>query len=603
MTSPANHQRRLSGSEALCTAMSTRKTQKATERTPIDEAELTTQLHTYGLVRTIADLDCIRSDKSYSALLETLAIILNGPDAPPIDLYLEEALGDLKEFKFFSVQHVLCDLIPLLNVDQGVLLAFVTRLVDAGGDDLTAGDPSTAFGEWTKQDATRAVKVYKAARCGDSFALRHLSIVLKMHEDISESLVFVQSDERKAKLSAISALGSMDLGERYEEVLGTLLQEASSDDEEIALHSLKTAYRAASARRSFLPTGFDEQLERVFHTRSPFAIHLAADLLCLYRGSLTEKAINLCFDAVSDVDPNSKGTISHIDLAAAQLVDNGCTEKVVRLLNKLLDRAEGQVTLDAFDNTYYALQKAGLDVLGSAVVYWLLNGGTYTRNCLANKVCSVGQDNPPFSVPAAYLPPESSDQLFLCRKAIGWFFMDPLAAIVIPLAVLRNGSPDIAKEVLELIYNPLLLSYSGKLKDYLVRYMENDDVNGSGLAELLARKKAFQDAMTGIERLVELHPNEMQREIDYLQRTEQTKRSMEEASRKSILRELFNEQYILYGNRFLTQIRINGEETNLVEHEMNSFSISSELPLLDIVDPVGLDYQLSYFKFEDRERR
>lgn len=583
--------------------MSTKKTQIATERAPIDEAELTTQLRTYGLIRTIADLDCVCSDDNYSALLETLAIILNGPDAPPIDLYLEEALGDLKEFKFFSVQHVLCDLIPLLNVDQGVLLAFVTRLVDAGGDDLTAGDPSTAFGEWTKQDTTRAAKVYKAARCGDSFALRHLSIVLKMHEDISESLAFVQTDERKAKLSAISALGSMDLGERYEEVLGTLLQEASSDDEEIALHSLKTAYRAASARRSFLPTEFDEQLERVFHTRSPFAIHLAADLLCLYRGSLTEKAINLCLDAVSDVDPNNKGTISHIDLAAAQFVDNGGAERVVCLLNKLLDRAEGQVTLDAFDNTYYALQKAGLDVLGSAVVYWLLNGSRYTRNCLADKVCSVGQDNPPFSVPAASLPAESSDQLFLCRKAIGWFFMDPLAAIVIPLAVLRNGSPDIAKEVLELIYNPLLLSYSGKLKDYLVRYMENDDVNSSGLAELLARKKTFQDAMTGIERLVELHPSEMQREIDYLQRTELTKRSMEQASRKSIFRELFNQQYILYGNRFLTQIRINGEETNLVEHEMNSFSISSELPLLNIVDPVGLDCQLLHFKFEDREQR
>lgn len=447
MTSLVNRPRRLSGSEVFCTAMSTKNTQTTTERAPIDEAELTAQLRTYGLVRTIADLDCVCSDDNYSALLETLAIILNGPDAPPIDLYLEEALGDLKGFKFFSVQHVLCDLIPLLNVDQSVLLAFVTRLVDAGGDDLAASDPSTAFGEWTKQDATRAAKVYKAARCGDSSALRHLSIVLKMHEDISESLVFVQSDERKAKLSAISALGSMDLGERYEEVLGTLLQEASSDDEEIALHSLKTAYRAASARRSFLPTEFDEHLERVFHTRSFFAIHLAADLLWLYQGSLTEKAINLCLDAVSDadVDPNSKDTISHIDLAAAQLVDNGCTEKVVRLLNKLLDRAEGKVTLDEFDNTYYALQKAGLDVLGSAVVYWLLNGDTYTRNCLANKVCSVGQDNPPFSVPAAYLPPESSDQLFLCRKAIGWFFMDPLAAIVIPLAVLRNGSPDIAK--------------------------------------------------------------------------------------------------------------------------------------------------------------
>lgn len=92
----------------------------ATEGTPLDETELATQLRTGGLVRTVADREFRRLDDNHSALLETLATILNATDAPPIDLYMEEALAELQGPSFFLVQHVLCDLLPLLNVDQEV---------------------------------------------------------------------------------------------------------------------------------------------------------------------------------------------------------------------------------------------------------------------------------------------------------------------------------------------------------------------------------------------------------------------------------------------------------------------------------------------------
>ncbi|WP_227870799.1 hypothetical protein [Orrella marina] len=202
-------------------------------------------------------------DDSHSALLETLAIILNATDAPPIDLNIEEALAELKGPRFFFVQHVLCDLIPLLSVDQDVLLAFITRLLDAGGNDLAAGTPSTAFGDWTKKSAARPFKVYEAVRAGDGLALRQLFTVLVMNDDIEESLIFAQAHEREAKLAALSALGAMELGERYDEVLNILLQEASSNDEDIALRSLEAGYRAAAQRKTLAPVGFDEQLERV----------------------------------------------------------------------------------------------------------------------------------------------------------------------------------------------------------------------------------------------------------------------------------------------------------------------------------------------------
>ncbi|MGB6056580.1 MAG: hypothetical protein WBG17_15240 [Burkholderiaceae bacterium] len=536
-------------------------------------------------------------------MLETLATILNATNAPPIDLHIEEALAELEGPRFFLVQHVLCDLIPLLNVDQDVLLAFITRLLDAGGNDLAAGAPSTAFGEWTKKDPARSSKVYEAARAGDNFALRQLFMVLLMNADIDEGLIFAQAHEREAKLAALSALGAMRLGERYGEVLDTLLQGASKNDEDIALRSLEAGYRAAAQRKTLVPVGFDEQLERVLQTRSPFAIHLAANLLWLHPVALTENAMDLCLDAAADVDPDSAGTISHLDHAAYQLVGAGYAEKVICLLSELFDRSKGRITLEAFQSTYHALQNAGSEVLGSAVVYWLMNGSTHTHRCVASEVCGLENDNPPFSILTSSLPLDPSDQLFLCRKAVGWFFIDPLAAVVIPLAVLRDGSPDIASEVLNLIYDPLLLSYGGKLKSYLELAVADDGANSSGLAELLARKAALQDAMEGIERLVELHPSEMQREAARVQWHEQMERGMEQGRRKSILEDLFTKQYLLYGRSSLTPIHTSDGTTHLTEIAMKSFSISSELPILDIVDPVGLDQMLVHFKLEPREQR
>ena len=501
-----------------------------TEGPPVDETELAAELRTSGLVRTVAGHGSRRLEDKQSALLKTFAAILNDADGPPIDLHIEEALAELEGPRFFRVQHFLCDLIPLLSVDQDVLLTFISRLLDAGGNDLAAGTPSTAFGEWTKKDPARSSKVYKAARTGDSLALHQLCTVLRMNADIEEGLIFAQAHARDAKLAAISALGAMELGERYGEVLDTLLQGASSNDEDIALRSLEAGYRAAAQRKTLAPVGFDKQLERVLQTRSPLAVHLAANLLWIHRVGLTENALDLCLDAAADVDPDSTGTISHIDHAAYQLVGAGHAEKVIRLLSELFDRSQGRITLDTFQSTYHALQDVGSELLGSAVVYWLMNGSAHTHQCVANEVCGVGNDYPPFSIPTSSLPAEPSDQLFLCRKAVGWFFIDPLAAVVIPLAVLRDGSLHIANDVLNLIYDPLLLSYGGKLKEFLERYVESIPA----LAELLARKTELQDAMDGIERLVELHPSEMQRETGRVQWNDQMERNMEQGRRKTV---------------------------------------------------------------------
>lgn len=109
--------------------------------------------------------------------------------------------------------------------------------------------------------------------------------------------------------------------------------------------------------------------------------------------------------------------------------------------------------------------------------------------------------------------------------------------------------------------------------------------------------------MEGIERLVELHPSEMQREAAHVQWHEQMERGMEQGRRESIFEDLVAKQYILYGRSSLTPIHTGEGTTHLTETAMHSFSVSSELPILNVVDPVGLDHMLLQFRLEQREQR
>ena len=143
------------------------------------------------------------------------------------------------------------------------------------------------------------------------------------------------------------------------------------------------------------------------------------------------------------------------------------------------------------------------------------------------------------------------------------------------------------------------MSYEGKLKEYLECNVESIP----DLAQILERKSKLRDAMDGIERLVELHPSEMQREAANVQWRAQMKQDMDQGRRNSIFEGLFTNQYILYGRSSLTPVHIGEGATHLSEIPMKSLSVETELPILDIVDPVGLKHMLFQFRFEQREQK
>ena len=67
-----------------------------------------------------------------------------------------ELLAGLKGPRFFEVQTILCEVIPLLQTAPSELTELVQFLVETGGADLAANQPNAAFRKWCEVDPSRS---------------------------------------------------------------------------------------------------------------------------------------------------------------------------------------------------------------------------------------------------------------------------------------------------------------------------------------------------------------------------------------------------------------------------------------------------------------
>ncbi|CAN7726523.1 hypothetical protein LJR010_005910 [Ensifer adhaerens] len=561
---------------------------------------LNADLAEHGLVDFIARNQVRIVDEGYDALLANLATILNNKGASSFTDEFGDSLEKLPGPRFFLVQHVFCDLIPRLELDHLPILHLVDKLVRQGGSDIAAGQPNVALRNWCALDPRRSAAIYADARSGGALALRHLTFALEAHNAVDEAIGFAHCDLKEAQFAAATALGRMNLGSEFKRALDTLVELANADDENLSLTGLHAGFSATTLAGEKLSSDLENALAWRMNVETPQTIYLAADLLWKHPAVLTPRALQLCLAAVEAVAPQYGGTVQHLDFATRSLAELGQLDRMVELVGKICDRTNGAISLSSFGGLLRQLEANGPDALGRAVVFWLINGELHIRNSLASELTDIGRDVPSYSVPADCLPADAATQLFLCRKAVGWFFSDPLSAAPILLSVLRHGSREVAGDVCDLIFDPLLLSYGGKFKDYLEAQTQGDDALSASLLKLIEAKNAVHEAADGVETLVELRPSERQHEAERALWQEQMKDGMESANKRSVFADLFTTQYILYGRSSLYAVDRGDGHKELVQSELSAFSVSAELPLLDIFDPAGLRHSLYQMKFEER---
>ncbi|MGD9584560.1 MAG: hypothetical protein AB7V26_12955 [Lysobacterales bacterium] len=509
------------------------------------------------------------------------------------------AMQTLNKSEFFMATQFFCQILPELDALPARMMDCVEALVTLGGGDLAANQPNAAFRTWCAKDPRRASEIIAAARDGDDLASRHLTFALEAINDITEARQIALTCDDARRFAAITALGRIvdnDPDSRVSTlaVFGELLDHDRDDNLRANLLQATVAILARDRETSSALS--DTLVRRIVKDAGDLTVHQAAQALWASREGLQPGVVACLLEALAHLKPANKGTVERLDHGLQLLLETGHDAAAITYVTQLLSGPDDSLGLSDLDGFTRTLLSGPAERLSRVVVQWLQIGAPRLCDGLADALQSGSLSGPLLSLRAEDLAISPAAQVFICRKASGWCFLKPTTAASVLVSVLRVCDENTALEVQCLLVEPLLLNYGG-IREYLVR-LAPDDVAKGRVDQALARNEAYLAALKDVPDIKEMHPSERHRHIEWRQKSDQMRNAHKQAQTQSVFLSLIRHCVVLYGNRTLTFVKDGQDSLRPVETDLRSFKVSYEMPRMELVDPVSLDFTLRTFRAE-----
>lgn len=543
------------------------------------------------------------SGRSDTRVIEERCIALH--NARTIDLLAlveSNALQKLAGTDFFLASHFFCQLLPELQAEPGRMMACVDALVTRGGEDGAANQPNGAFQKWCVNDPQRASEVIAAAHQGDELSSHHLSFALTATSDLAEARRIAVGYEDVRRHAAIAALGRIEHQNSESRsdtfaVFKTLLELGIGDP--VRASVLHATMEILVRGPDIEPADANALISQLVMNPGKFTIHQCARALWAYREALTPDIVACLLGALDHLESTNKGTVEELDMGLQVLMEHGHAEAALSFVTRLLSRTDDDLELETLDSFTRTLLTGSSDVLSRVVVRWLKLGASRLCGGLAKAIQGPGLDGAPLSLKAVDLAISPTEQLFICRKAVGWFFFKPTTASSVLVSVLRVCDMDTCREVRKLLVDPLLQNYGG-VREYLGS-LAPEDAASEAVTWALAQNDSYLEAQRTIPPIVELQPSEHHCRIERMRISDQMRDAHKQAESGSVFLNLVSRSVLLYGNRSLTFVDDGQDNLRPMEINLHSHGISYEMPRMEVIDPVGLEYVLRIFRHERME--
>jgi hypothetical protein len=561
------------------------------------EKEITDSYVSGRLVSDIFDRFGYVDEPAFNSILSLCVKLHNVGAIDLLSLTKTSEFERIDGSRFFLGQHFFCEAIPRLNDSTREMMHCVRALVEKGGTDLAANQPNAAFAEWCKADLVRAQEVLHAAREDDPLANEFLTFALTAGNMVEEAKDFVARYVGVRRLSGIAALGRMiyaDPGTGRGDLSTLLCALDGKPDDPLFANILASALDIAEKTDQIACDEALSIIKRVCAAPGPHTHLSCARVLWLHHKSLTEEVVVLLLQALNSVDPTHKGTIQALDQGLRRLLDTSYDDHGIAFVEKLLS-SNNTLALSDFPDFSRRLIEGPAERFHRVFVAWMLSGKRVLCEGMSDFFRRGDRDDVPLSLPLQGLSPVK--QIFLCRKAIGYLFLQPVTAASILVSVLRACNDAVADQVSSLLFDPLLLSYGGATTNYLGGIGTNDPAHAHVHVALKQRER-YLEALKSAGTIKELHPSERERQLEHLRFHDQMRTAHKEAEKKSVFLNLVTRSVILYGKRSTIYVEGPDDTRKPVDMELKEYSVAFELPRMEIVDPNGLDYMLRVFRAE-----
>lgn len=511
---------------------------------------------------------------------------------------------------FFLTRHVFEKLLPRLEIPVQELMPVIAHLYREAGQDMASGTIISSFIEFCVQDSKRAKtalgEVESSYPAYADLMVAALIAVSRIDpvQGLSELLRLAPDERIEIRRRILFAVGLLDWGNDAKPPA-----EAFAILEKAVMEEIDDDVNANVVRSTFALFQHDKSVEEraVSLTADALAkggevtIHTASEIFGSFTMNLSEKFLNAMLPHFIQVRPANKGTVDCIDRGISHLIRGGSTERALQLLEDLLSAHPKDLTMNSFDRAARNIL-ANQALMNKVTTRWLLRGervfGDGVNTIVAGHLDSTARPEvDPVELPVT----DIVHLMFLARKAIGYLFFSPLSAASFIVSLVRLAPDDAAAEALqEILFDPLLLNFSGRTSDFLDgrAKSETDPRVKGALESSLHSLESYLDGLHSVGNVPEFHPSEMQRIAQRRQFSQQMTESFKHAEEKSVFLSLISKITLLYGRKSIGYVYGPEGTAKRMETALGTHGTEIEFPRMQYIDPFGLDYMLRVFRNE-----
>lgn len=548
-------------------------------------------------------------DDADEASMRALAIGLQNSGRFDLLTAIDGFDGDGDSFRFYEIQQFYSDALPQLAAEPESMLKAVRRLVEEGGPSRDSALIALPFRDWCKgtgrATAIAALLDFSAPRDGWYLRLALEGASTNDPEGALEwALALIADKPGPQRIAALEALGSLGpspaLATHAIAALGDQL-EHEADDQILGL-GIYAAIELHGRGEQANPADTAKIVAIAAMRGGTEMRRRAMEALWFQWKAITPAILDQLIGIAETVEGSDVIAVDHLDHALYQMTSGEDVEHAIAIVRTLLSANRGTLTVHSFDNFEHQLltkHRARFDTLA---VEWFLSGDRSLGEAvmaLVRKVHGAPMVLRPDLKPFGYGPAEL---IFLARKAVGYLFTTPISAASLLMAIMRTGVSDAIKGATELLFDPLLVNYSGELGEHLREAAkEINDPASPHVAAALQQLETYLDGLRAVGRVKALDPSERERMIEWRRRQQEMEEAMKAGEKESIFSQLATKVVLLYGNRSITYVPPFGDEPGPERRmvtEMQSHHHSHEYARMIVVDPHGIDFMLRHFRVE-----
>lgn len=515
--------------------------------------------------------------------------------------------ADSSSHDFFLTRRVFEDALPDLDAPVASVMPCVVHLYEGAGRDMVAGSVVKSYERFCEQKQQRPEQALAEIEAQPEVlgSLLPTTLVAGSRIDsprfLSHTLRLCENSDLELRRQAVFAMGKIELPEDHpstEAALAVLVRLAETETDDQVLAALVLAVFAFLEQQRAPELRVVGLIETALVRGGDSALHSASELLALHTAGLTSSLYDLLIEHLSNVNPANRGTVDTIDHGLWRLIEIGETTRAIELLETLLVENQGDLTIGVFGGASAAMAGSP-QLLGRIATRWLLRGDKVLGDALHDIISSHVHGDLALEIDVEELGEvDRIHAMFVARKAVGFLFTEPITAASLLVSLMRHAPDDQTRgELGALLDGTLLLNYTGRVRDYLLRQTELEPAEVKAvLDETLRNLEEYLEGLRSTGERPALHPTVSQLEAHRRYFASKMDESWRAARAKSPLLSLVRESVLLYGRATITYARGPDGEAQRNESPLHAQETEMEMPRLQILDPWGLDMMLRIFR-------